>query len=348
MGENFTKMSKDGTGAKTDISRPDPIKLSGPDALKLVCFILFFLLAGQAGAEEWIYYDTNSVGDLYYDRSRIAKVGKDVFAVWTKNVLSADAKTKYYSILQGIGKAPANPAFLSYYTELLELDRAGKKMRNVSVAFYNEIGGVLYSSPTGAAGLWNDILPRSVGEKLLDVLSWEIVDPKEAAAAPGIEAPAASEADKKVKTETASRPPAVVRESARDGRFIAYNNETVLDTGTNLMWAAKDNGVDIHWLDAKNYCKEYRGGGYADWRMPTIEELEELYDRKSPRKQTCSPKYDIYLTPLIDLSCCCPWAAQTKDADAAYFNFDSGRRDWEEEAYEVQKWYRALPVRNAR
>jgi len=35
---------------------------------------------------------------------------------------------------------------------------------------------------------------------------------------------------------------ATAGETVRDGRFIAYDNGTVLDTSTNLMWAAKDNG----------------------------------------------------------------------------------------------------------
>ena len=50
-------------------------------------------------------------------------------------------------------------------------------------------------------------------------------------------------------------------ETARDGRFIAYDNGTVLDTKTKLMWAAKDNGDYINWEDAKSYCEKYRGGG---------------------------------------------------------------------------------------
>jgi hypothetical protein len=67
-------------------------------------------------------------------------------------------------------------------------------------------------------------------------------------------------------------------ETGRDGRFIAYNNGTVSDTRTNLMWAAKDNGSDINWANAKSYCENYRGGGYSDWRMPTLDELAGLYD----------------------------------------------------------------------
>lgn len=68
-------------------------------------------------------------------------------------------------------------------------------------------------------------------------------------------------------------------EIKRDGRFIAYDNGTVLDTKTNLMWAAKDNGNDVNWANARSYCESYRGGGYTDWRMPTQDELSELYDK---------------------------------------------------------------------
>src|SRR5450759_5881470 len=39
---------------------------------------------------------------------------------------------------------------------------------------------------------------------------------------------------------------ATTGETVRDGRFIAYDNGTVLDTRTKLMWAAKDNGSDIN------------------------------------------------------------------------------------------------------
>ena len=68
-------------------------------------------------------------------------------------------------------------------------------------------------------------------------------------------------------------------EIARDGRFIAYANGTVLDTKTNLMWAAKDDGKGLFGNAAKDYIAKYRGGGYADWRMPTMDELKTIYER---------------------------------------------------------------------
>ncbi len=95
--------------------------------------------------------------------------------------------------------------------------------------------------------------------------------------------------------------PSTGSEIGRDGRFIAYNNGTVLDTRTNLMWAAKDNGSDINWADAKSYCENYRGGGYTDWRMPTQDELAGLYDSAVKRIRTgCG--LDVHLTELIRLT----------------------------------------------
>jgi hypothetical protein len=85
------------------------------------------------------------------------------------------------------------------------------------------------------------------------------------------------------------------KEIRRDGRFIAYNDGTVLDTITNLMWAAKDNGSNINWADAKNYCEDYRGGGYTDWRMPTQDELAGLYDTGKSRPMACNTLYQYML-----------------------------------------------------
>src|SRR4030042_2035306 len=71
---------------------------------------------------------------------------------------------------------------------------------------------------------------------------------------------------------------AAAKESANGNRFIAYDNGTVLDRQTGLMWAAKDNGSDIDWSNAKRYCENYRGGDYTDWRLPTQDELAGVYE----------------------------------------------------------------------
>ena len=50
-----------------------------------------------------------------------------------------------------------------------------------------------------------------------------------------------------------------ITEIGRSERFVAYDNGTVKDLTTGLIWAARDNGGPIGWGKAKTYCKNYRG-----------------------------------------------------------------------------------------
>jgi tetratricopeptide (TPR) repeat protein len=139
-------------------------------------------------------------------------------------------------------------------------------------------------------------------------------------------------------------------EIKRDGPFIAYQNGTVLDKRTNLMWAARDNGSDVNWQDAKSYCVNYRGGGYTDWRMPTQDELAGLYDADTVYTPVCSTisggNAKVHSTSLITLSCCWVWASETLGSKATLFNFDNGYRGWLYKSMDVI--FRALPVRYAK
>ena len=134
-------------------------------------------------------------------------------------------------------------------------------------------------------------------------------------------------------------------EKSRDSRFIAYDDGTVLDTETNLMWAEKDNGVPIDWWNAKSYCEEYRAGGYTDWRMPTLPELAGLYNSGGRYKAT-QMNYTVRLTEMIQLSSCCVWSSATRDSNAANFGFGYGREHWVSQTYDGKR--RALPVRSAK
>jgi len=113
----------------------------------IICLVIFFLFADQAWAADWIYYDTADFGDTYYDKSSIKKVNEGIISFWIKNILSEEAKTKYFSILKVIDKAPDNPSMLCYYTKLTGIDCVNKKIKDISVIFYDEKGNILYSSP---------------------------------------------------------------------------------------------------------------------------------------------------------------------------------------------------------
>lgn len=133
-------------------------------------------------------------------------------------------------------------------------------------------------------------------------------------------------------------------ETARDGRFIAYDNGTVTDTGSGLMWAAKDNGRDINWQGARSFCQNYRGGGYTDWRMPTWNELASLYDGGKSRPAACDTSLPIHAaTVLIDITCIAPWTSETSSSIAATFSFGDGGRYRTNQSDDYGG--RALPVR---
>jgi Protein of unknown function (DUF1566)/Caspase domain len=57
------------------------------------------------------------------------------------------------------------------------------------------------------------------------------------------------------------------------------NAGTWIDSTTKLTWAQRENGIDVSWFEAKNYCDHLRVAGYGDWRLPTIQELDGICDR---------------------------------------------------------------------
>jgi len=109
------------------------------------------------------------------------------------------------------------------------------------------------------------------------------------------------------------------------------------------MWAAKDNGSDINWTDAKSYCENYRGGGYTDWRMPTQGQLAGLYDAEKIYKTDCG---DVHLTEKIRLTCAWVLASdETSGVEDVAFSFLVGKRTGVTKRHNFS---RALPVRSVK
>jgi hypothetical protein len=123
-------------------------------------------------------------------------------------------------------------------------------------------------------------------------------------------------------------------------RFVNNGDDTVTDTKTGLMWAAKDHGDLINWQSASSYCQNYSGGGYTDWRMPTLTELATLYDPKIENK------HGYHVSKLIDISASSCWASDTNDNRAARFNFTYGKVYWLYKSFSGSS--RVLPVRNGK
>lgn len=128
-------------------------------------------------------------------------------------------------------------------------------------------------------------------------------------------------------------------DNAKNGNRFVIDKTTVTDTRTGLMWAAGDNGADISLVNGQAYCENYTGGGYDDWRLPTQDELATLFDLEAYK----SSGYSIVAS--IQLTGCCPWASDRKDARVASFDFEYANLDWGHPMSTINA--RALPVRTA-
>jgi hypothetical protein len=102
---------------------------------------------------------------------------------------------------------------------------------------------------------------------------------------------------------------------------LAQQSSTWTDPATGLMWATQDNGNDVTWSQAGNYCANLRLAGYSNWRLPTIDELADLYD-ETQNVNT------FHIKGSIKLSTCCPWSCSTGRASGAVwsFSFTDGKR----------------------
>lgn len=63
--------------------------------------------------------------------------------------------------------------------------------------------------------------------------------------------------------------------------LIDNSDGTITDTKTGLMWTQDDShvmlGKCLSWYQSKRYVDNLETGGFTDWRMPTIAELETIY-----------------------------------------------------------------------
>ena len=68
------------------------------------------------------------------------------------------------------------------------------------------------------------------------------------------------------------------------GNTYVYNNGTITDRRTGLIWCAFDSYLDmqkcLRYESATRYVKRIRYGGYSDWRLPSEEQLRSIYKKK--------------------------------------------------------------------
>lgn len=99
--------------------------------------------------------------------------------------------------------------------------------------------------------------------------------------------------------------------------------KVVLDYATDLMWQQVGSDTPMPWREAQHVVLNLnaaRYAGYADWRLPTIEELASLLTAQKSRK-------NLYLAPEFGATLLWCWSADPVASSAEmawYISFSSG------------------------
>jgi hypothetical protein len=143
-------------------------------------------------------------------------------------------------------------------------------------------------------------------------------------------------------------------------RFTDNGDGTVTDHDLGVMWAKSDNQGNINWIQAQLWVKYTFGDTlekkYANWRLPTLKELQSLVVKETTYRgyETDCGQW-VKIVPEIQLSCGWIWTSDeiviSKDLKGnivaptvRIFNFDNV---YHYTVRKVQKRaYRALPVRS--
>lgn len=87
-------------------------------------------------------------------------------------------------------------------------------------------------------------------------------------------------------------------------RFVDNGDGTITDLETKLMWKQTDSFQDTsqwaNWFKSQEYIRELgvkKFAGHLDWRMPTLEEAESLYDDNHSIQDM--DRMDIFISPVF-------------------------------------------------
>lgn len=106
-----------------------------------------------------------------------------------------------------------------------------------------------------------------------------------------------------------------------ENRFVDNRDGTVTDMATGLLWQKSGSPSGMTWLEAKDYMNlmnKKQLAGWADWRIPSLEELASLME-------SSWKNLDLFIAPVFDRTQKHCWSADTRGLDAAWkANFHMG------------------------
>ena len=117
-------------------------------------------------------------------------------------------------------------------------------------------------------------------------------------------------------------------------KFVDNGDGTVSDQATGLMWMQGDSGEGMDWQEALAFANANRSGGYDDWRLPNVKELQSIVDyTRSPGTHNSAAIDPVFQsTPITNEAMQADFAAywsstthanwtEREGGNAAYVNF---------------------------
>ena len=104
---------------------------------------------------------------------------------------------------------------------------------------------------------------------------------------------------------------------------IINQDKIVYDRSTGLMWHASGSLMFVNLKEAENWISNLNKkvyAGYADWRLPTLEEAASLMENRKMK--------NLYIDPAFDGRQWCIWTGDTLKTNFAWVIVFSGRIDW--------------------
>ncbi|MBK9376150.1 MAG: DUF1566 domain-containing protein [Holophagales bacterium] len=205
---------------------------------------------------------------------------------------------------------PASRAFLLIYADApcrveVNGEEKGQAGEGGPLKVGAELGqNVVKATSLDAGGAWQKVVEvKGFGQVVVNVeLAKDIAERKQAAA----------------QAVAAQRQHAIAAQQLE----LAQQRGYWTDPSTGLMWAMTDNGSDVDWKEADSYCRAFGVGGYSDWRLAKIGELEGLYD--------ASRGVDYRIKWPLTVTACCPWSSSidvtSSEWAVSFFDFRVGKR----------------------
>jgi hypothetical protein len=128
------------------------------------------------------------------------------------------------------------------------------------------------------------------------------------------------------------------RRKENAAKLALFTDNIYKDPTTKLLWTKTDNFEDIEWAAADRYCGSLTLADLSGWRLPTIDELKELFD----------PSIDSvrHIRKPIRLTSAGVWSStRIGSGSALYFSFRDGKTQAQRMSYAT--FYRALCVRGS-